>query len=994
MRRFLRVFPAAMLFSAAAWAQVAGSGAITGMIRDNFGEGLPDATVTLSNPALGIQRTMITTVDGVFNASGLVPSSGYGLSVSRKGFADWKSNNFPLTVGQKLRFTISLQATTAAEGQAGVASARIDEAGSGFASAVTREQIENLPLTGRRWTAAALLAPATGPGGTFGPLALAGGPYANAFLIDGIDVTERFYRANDRQSRPLPQDAVEEIAVTGGNSAESGRAMGGTVDVVARTGSNDIHGGLYEYYRKPGLNADDRYALGRDLPQKQHQAGASLGGPLVPDRLFYFANIEALDGRSDTLNRITNPLIADPLGVSVLPSNCTATAAQCAAAIKFVQSQMNVNVERPVHSVAGLGKMDIRGERQSLSLVANLMKWRSRNGLLSDVVAPDGGLLGNNGDAVHQTRFLRAGWTSMLGDSASNELRAGWWQDRFSESSPDRPALSTGHVAISIAGAAVGASTVAPGSFNEQRYQLGDTLAFTAGAHSVRFGGDFSRTKDRINQIRNAAGTYSYPSLTAFALDLAAIAGKNYSSFTQTLGDPFRSWHSTEAAVFAQDTWRLLPRLTVELGLRWEKPFLPRPPYGNSDYWQTATIASPNADFAPRFGAAYALDEHTTLRAGYGRFYAPFSGELLDALYGGGQYDVTLMPSQTGAKVFPYVISAVKAIPTGTKSLTFGSNKVRNPYAKQVNLTLERRLAEGTTVSAGYIGSNGAKLWSVKDINLVEPTKTATYAIADAAGNSVGSYATPYWTGRSDPRYAHLYEIGNGASSWYNALALQFRQRMWRGVTVQASYTWSHALDNAGANGLIGFGVGNTFSNNFENDKGASATDQRHRASINWVWQPRLGAGAPAVARTLVNGWELSGIATLASGQPSTPIVIAAGQQFSGMAPAYASSLNGSGGWARVPFLDVNSLRAAPLRNLDARVARSFWIGERLKASLMIEAFNAFNAQYDTRVNTIAYTASAGVLHPVSALGAGISTTTYPDGTNARRCQLALRVTF
>jgi hypothetical protein len=297
-------------------------------------------------------------------------------------------------------------------------------------------------------------------------------------------------------------------------------------------------------------------------------------------------------------------------------------------------------------------------------------------------------------------------------------------------------------------------------------------------------------------------------------------------------------------------------------------------------------------------------------------------------------------------------------------------------------------------VSAVYLRSTGVKLWSLNDLNLSLTDKTATYSILDAAGNTAGAYTTPFWTTRADPRYAHIYEIGNGAASWYNALALQLRQRMWRGVTMQASYTWSHALDDAGPNNLIGVGIGNYFNNNQKNDKGSSPVDQRHRATFNWTWRPQIGKGASPVARAVVNGWELSGMVTLASGLPFTPTVITSGLQFTGLTPAYAGSLNGSGGWARVPFLDVNSLRASTVRNVDARLGRSFWFNERMKATLLMEAFNVFNSRYDTGVNTLAYVATAGVLRPVSGLGAGNSAAAYPDGTNARRVQIGIKLAF
>ncbi len=181
---------------------------------------------------------------------------------------------------------------------------------------------------------------------------------------------------------------------------------------------------------------------------------------------------------------------------------------------------------------------------------------------------------------------------------------------------------------------------------------------------------------------------------------------------------------------------------------------------------------------------------------------------------------------------------------------------------------------------------------------------------------------------------------------------------------------------------------------NYQPDRGDSAFDQRHRGVVNWIWQPTLTKSAAPMARYVVNGWQLSGIATLASSFHETPMVIVSGQQFSGVTMVYTTSLDGSGGWSRAPFLPVGSLLTGPEYDLDARLSRSVRITERVKATLMFEAFNVFNHQYNTSVNAIAYTATLGVLKPVPLLGVGNAADGFPYGSNARRAQVALRITF
>ena len=163
---------------------------------------------------------------------------------------------------------------------------------------------------------------------------------------------------------------------------------------------------------------------------------------------------------------------------------------------------------------------------------------------------------------------------------------------------------------------------------------------------------------------------------------------------------------------------------------------------------------------------------------------------------------------------------------------------------------------------------------------------------------------------------------------------------------------------------------------------------------MTWSWQPMFVKNDSLAARYLINGWQVSGSATLASSLPETPLVIVNGQQFLGLNMTYTSSLNGSGGWSRVPFQGVNTLLTGPQYGVDARLSRQLPITERIKATLMLEAFDALNTQYNTGLNTIAYQATSGVLRPVSGLGLGNGAGGFPWGDNARHVQLALRIVF
>jgi hypothetical protein len=320
---------------------------------------------------------------------------------------------------------------------------------------------------------------------------------------------------------------------------------------------------------------------------------------------------------------------------------------------------------------------------------------------------------------------------------------------------------------------------------------------------------------------------------------------------------------------------------------------------------------------------------------------------------------------------------------------------------------LERRVARTTTVSASLASSHITQLWTGTDVNLATPVKAATYPVYNASGSVVSSYNMIMWTAKNNSNYAHVYSVDHSGWSWYNAGVLELRHQMQRGLDVQASYTWSHGTGTSTGPMVDGIFPLTSVPGDFEADKGNLPTDQRHRAVLSWTWESRLLRGNSWVARYLVNGWHISGIATLASGLHATRTALLTGNQFSTFTMAYFSSLNGSGGWARIPFEQVGSLSTDAQRNLDARIARTIPFTERIKGSIGFEVLDVFNYQPSTGVNTIAYTAIAtltspnignspytGALRPVGGVGAGNASVSYPDGTSARRAQLALKILF
>jgi hypothetical protein len=291
-------------------------------------------------------------------------------------------------------------------------------------------------------------------------------------------------------------------------------------------------------------------------------------------------------------------------------------------------------------------------------------------------------------------------------------------------------------------------------------------------------------------------------------------------------------------------------------------------------------------------------------------------------------------------------------------------------------------------------------LGGVRDLNIPNLSNTNfTYTIGDASGNPVGTYTTPIYLGsaRPDPRYGTIAQYENGVNSYYNALALQLRKRFSHGFTASASWTWSHAIDDGqgGGSGALFFSSASnwTYNGNWKADKGNASLDHRHRLVYNFVWAPKLVSSGSAFLKGLLNDWQLSAITTMASGRPVTASVRVTDTPVAGM--YRTSNLSGSGLNNRVPFWPIGSLRTPAYYHADARLSKIIPIRERAKLHINFEAFNVSNTIADTSITSQAYTEAKGLLTLTPAsYGVGTADGGYPDGTQARRLQVSLRLTF
>jgi hypothetical protein len=317
-------------------------------------------------------------------------------------------------------------------------------------------------------------------------------------------------------------------------------------------------------------------------------------------------------------------------------------------------------------------------------------------------------------------------------------------------------------------------------------------------------------------------------------------------------------------------------------------------------------------------------------------------------------------------------------------------------------LALERQLGADLSATVSYVGSRGVDLYSVRDLNLPQLGSTRfTYQVNDASGNNIGSYTTPVYTGtRPDSRFNGIYQGENGVTSSYNALVAQIKKRFGQGLQADLSYTWSHEIDDGQSYAQSAYSMYLSSANawlyngNYKADKGNGLEDQRHRVVLSWVWEPTFTHRTGAFFKYVVNNWQLSSITTVNSARPYGSATISVKDTpVAGMFSNF--TIDGSGLSTRVPFWPVNTVYQPNMWRSDARISKALPFGERYKLYAFFEVFNISNSWSPTGMSTQAFTESKGVLTLTPlAYGQGTGDAAAPDGTEARRMQVGLRLTF
>ena len=867
---------------------------VSGRVTDPSGAVVEDARVTATATDTGIVQTTNTGRDGRFRFPYLKVGE-YTMSVHHAGFAD-STQSLNLTVGSAFELPVSLEvASSSTSVTVSGRTAPLETARSQIAGTVTRTEINELPLSGRNFLDIALLIPGVSPTNTaanqlFAETSAVPGQgisidsqrnFSNSFIVDGLSdnddaagVTGAFYGL----------DVVNEFQViTSGGQAEFGRALGGYVNVVTRSGANTLHGDVYGYFRNKSLDAAN--ALSHTaLPLTQAQYGASVGGPIVKDRTFYFANFEQRELNQSGLVTIS------PASVATINAHLTAAG--------YPGSLITTGLyPNPVHMTNFFSKVDHQfSDRDQFSARYSLYHVNSLNSRGA------GGLSAPTASAnLHDTdQVVSASNIATLSPHLVNETRGQFWNSNLKAppSDPIGPAVSISGVA------SFGTLSASPTARLNKLGEVADNLSYQAGAHALRFGTDYLYNDDTITFPRSNRGSYSFSSLADFLNGVYTNSG-----FTQTFANSVVNQTNPNVGFYGQDQWTVTSRFTLNVGVRYDLQFL-------------KSITTDTNNVSPRGGFAWTpfASRKTVIRGGYGIFYdrVPLRA-LANALLSANnttnpadlsQISISLSPEQVGAPVFPNILSNL-TLPAGVLfNFTTMQKNMQNAYSEQGNFDIEQQLGAKSTLEAGYEHVRGLHL--IISVNQNVPTCVAS-------GNNNGCRPNP--TYGNDSQYSPL------ADSNYNGLHVSFVQRPVRWGSYRISYTYSKALDDVSE-----FFFSAPINNfNIWQDYGRSDDDQRHRFTFDGTIHTPLGAANTAWEH-LTHGFQLTAMVQYYSPLPFNITTGANTIQGTTARP----TINGV-------YINRNAGSGFDFLNVGGRLSRNFQLTERVRMEAIAEGFNLTN---------------------------------------------------
>lgn len=941
MKRLLHVLliVAVLLWTAVLFGQTY-LGSINGIISDNTGAVIPNATVTVTNVAKGIMQTYKTNQAGSYAAQNLEPGE-YTVRAEAPQFRTITRQNLRLEVARALRIDFQMVPGTVTQaitvsGEAPM----VNISNATLENTFTNTQIVQLPLQGRDFQNLVSLNPGVQrtPGGGFQSITANGNRVEdNNFIVDGIDDNDAYYgttviNAEGVQGTPathLPIDAIHEFSVQSSPEAEYGWKPGAIVNIGIKSGTNSLHGSAYYFHRNSYLDARNYF---NPLPDpmsalRLHEYGASIGGPIKRDKLFFFANYEGVR------HLVGNPLqLNTPLTVSAGDPSISIpdAVAQCTANDNCSQLSLNLLPLFPANNGTAnatdptLRNFDFNNtNREDNAIIKVDYQYSPRHSFSGRYFVGDSDQVENFHNvlqpywldmALTRAQVLGASWNWIPTNNTVNQLRFGF--NRFSQQiytldhnkPPTAYGINTGvtkpldygfpEIVISGFNRLGGSASWPLLTVPNLTYQLTDNLTWTRGHHSFKFGGEFRTGSTDNTRDLDGKGYIRFNSLQRF------VRGSYRYGYIMT-GDSRRLVSQKSFGGYVQDDWRIIPRLTITAGLRYDVS-LPiseaHDQLANFDPAQGilqvgSQIAQPyNTDwnnFAPRVGSSWDVfgTGKTVLRAGAGVIYeiphislyvSQNSAEALGlatipsgangiSVQGGNittaDYKLSSLNWSVAGPIFGDIPTIKPTCDFDTQCSVLGVNRsIQTPFVVNWNLNLQQQLTKALALQVAYVGNRGHKLYSIRNINQnqwyydwVAGGMGDPYN--DTDGKSGRPFTNPQLCGTNCMPY--LGDVGileNRDYSFYHGLQATLRQRAFKGMDFVAGYTWAHAIDLYGSNRSYDW----EDPNNGNLERGNASSDIRHRFTLAFTYTtPKFNHND-----ALLGGWTFNTILNFQTGAP------------------------------------------------------------------------------------------------------------------------------
>jgi len=944
-------------------------GTISGTVTDPSGAAVAGATVTVTN--LGTNQAVNLTTDsaGIYTAR-ILQIGNYSVEATAKGFQKTLQTGIQLNVNQVAQ--VDLQLKVGSESQTTevtAASPLLATETSSLGTVETQERIVDLPLNGRLFTQLAWLGPGATPGSSSG-IGLSGSTddnrpgiqlavnglwaFDNNFLLDGVDnngIGDGTIAVN-----PSP-DAIGEFRVEeSAMKAEFGRG-GAAVNAALKSGTNQFHGGLYEYLRNDALDARNYFnpdSNGPKAPLHRNQFGALIGGPIIKNRTFFFADFQGSRLHEAGIDRGTVPTAAErggdftDIGLQIYDPNTTAPNG----------TRQLINPSNP--TVIPTNRLDQIGLNiVNLYPLPNVScTFICQNFVYFPVAITDGnqgdvridhrltdhdqlfghasvedhpqynppplpglaeGCCGGNYNMREQNHAV--GWAHTFGTNALNDLRFSFIRyavnstpDDFGQNISDQVGIpnanrgneeTSGLANIGInAYSDLGNSYWIPELSADNTYQLADSVSWVKGKHTIKLGVDYRRYQRNFYQSQAAfgqfnfngqfttadvsiGGTYGLPDLLLGVPDYREQDGLAYKDHTRFF----------EFGGFIQDDFRVSSRLTLNVGLRYD---LMSPVGGKVGNFNLATnvvelnfgpgsesnagVAYDKKDFGPRIGFAWTPfeDRKTVVSSAFGIFYAPEGNQFNDIGENPPslQYYQVVTPATTVPTLATMIDSGFPAqLPNEDPANPSGQVKTTGPERKpprviEWNLSVQRELARNIVLHVSYVGTHATGIWNNEDSNLDQPRQPLdTNFTSDPHVDPLqsGNYGRPYYNVLPYLSVINPIDYPN-FSVGFHGLETKLEKRFSRGLTLLASYTWSHDIGS-----FQGAHTGQTQIADFPNaQRGNVDPDFRHRLTVSYTYELPFGRGKPygagmnAFENSVAGGWQVAGITTIRSGEHYT----------------------------------------------------------------------------------------------------------------------------